>query len=127
MRQPRARRCQADEIRSYAVDTAADLLAAIAPENRSGYGAAGNTPVVLLNGKHISSMQEVKHLLFEPIARAETFTEEKALRYGFPDNKRMVNIITVKNFRAVRMRAYESTSTDGRRLDPAAHILDPAR
>ncbi|WP_062496718.1 TonB-dependent receptor [Gluconobacter potus] len=104
---------QADEIRSYGVDTAADLLTAIAPETRSGRGATGNTPVVLLNGKRISGMQEVNDLPFEAIARVEIFTEEEALRYGYPADERVVNIITVKNFRAVRMRAYGSTSTDG--------------
>ncbi|WKE47879.1 TonB-dependent receptor [Gluconobacter oxydans] len=104
---------QADEIRSYGVDTAADLLTAIAPETRSGRGATGNTPVVLLNGKRISGMQEVNDLPFEAIARVEIFTEEEALRYGYPADERVVNIITVKNFRTVRMRAYGSTSTDG--------------
>ena len=66
---------QSDEIRSYGVDTAADLLTAIAPETRSGRGATGNTPVVLLNGKRISGMQEVNDLPFEAIARVEIFTE----------------------------------------------------
>ncbi|MQR98306.1 TonB-dependent receptor [Gluconobacter aidae] len=106
-------RIQADEIRSYGVDTAADLLTAIAPETRSGRGATGNTPVVLLNGKRISGMQDVNDLPFEAIARVEIFTEEEALRYGYPADERVVNIITVKHFRALRMRAYGSTSTDG--------------
>ncbi|MFB9914548.1 TonB-dependent receptor [Gluconobacter kanchanaburiensis] len=104
---------QADEIRSYGVDTVADLLTAISPETRSGRGATGNSPVVLLNGKRISGMQEVNDLPFEAISRVEIFTEEEALRYGYPADERVVNIITVKNFRAVRMRAYGSTSTDG--------------
>ncbi|WP_249202371.1 TonB-dependent receptor [Gluconobacter kondonii] len=104
---------QSDEIRSYGVDTAADLLTAIAPETRSGRGATGNTPVVLLNGKRISGMQEVNDLPFEAIARVEIFTEEEALRYGYPADERVVNIITVKTFHAVRLRTYGSTSTDG--------------
>lgn len=104
---------QADEIRSYGVDTAADLLTAIAPETRSGRGATGNTPIVLLNGKRISGLQEVNDLPFEAIARVEIFTEEEALRYGYPADERVVNIITVKTFRAIRMRASGSTSTDG--------------
>ena len=103
----------ADEIKSYGVDTVTDLLTTISPETRSGRGATGNAPVVLLNGKRISGLQEVNDLPFEAIARVEIFTEEEALRYGYAADQRVVNIITVKHFRSVRARVYGETSTDG--------------
>ncbi|OAG74695.1 TonB-dependent receptor [Gluconobacter japonicus] len=103
----------ADEIRSYGVDTVTDLLTTISPETRSGRGATGNAPVILLNGKRISGLQEVNDLPFEAISRVEIFTEEEALRYGYAADQRVVNIITVKQFHAVRARAYGETSTDG--------------
>lgn len=103
----------ADEIRSYGVDTVTDLLTTLSPETRSGRGATGNAPVILLNGKRISGLQEVNDLPFEAISRVEIFTEEEALRYGYAADQRVVNIITVKQFRAVRARAYGETSTDG--------------
>lgn len=102
----------ADEIRSYGVDTVTDLLTTISPETRSGRGSTGNTPVVLLNGKRISGLQEVNDLPFEAISRVEIFTEEEALRYGYAADQRVVNIITVKHFNAIRARAYGETSTD---------------
>ncbi|MCW2264336.1 hypothetical protein M2305_000283 [Gluconobacter cerinus] len=103
----------ADEIKSYGVDTVTDLLSTISPETRSGRGATGNAPVVLLNGKRISGLQEVNDLPFEAIARVEIFTEEEALRYGYAADQRVVNIITVKHFRSVRARVYGETSSDG--------------
>ncbi|GAN68813.1 TonB-dependent receptor plug domain-containing protein [Acetobacter orleanensis] len=104
---------KADEIRAYGVDSASDLLTAIAPETRSGRGAGGNAPVTLLNGKRVSGMQELQDLPFETIERVEIFTEEEALKYGYSASQRVVNIITVERFRAIRARLMGTTSTDG--------------
>lgn len=104
---------KADEIRAYGVDSASDLLDAISPETRSGRGTAGNAPVILLNGKRVSGVQELQDLPFEAIDHVEIFTEEEALKYGYSASQRVVNIITAEHFRAVRMRLAGTTSTDG--------------
>lgn len=104
---------KADEIRAYGVDSASDLLTAISPETRSGRGAGGNAPITLLNGKRISGQQELEDLPFEAIERIEIFTEEEALKYGYSASQRVVNIITVERFRAIRGRLMGTTSTDG--------------
>ena len=104
---------KADEIRAYGVDSASDLLTAISPETRSGRGAGGSAPITLLNGKRVSGMQELQDLPFESIDHVEVFTEEEALKYGYSANQRVVNIITVEHFRAIRARLSGTTSTDG--------------
>ncbi|MFX8577835.1 hypothetical protein ABTM02_20385, partial [Acinetobacter baumannii] len=58
------------DIRSYGVNSVAELLTELAPQTYSGRGGGG-APVVLLNGKRISGFQEIRDLPTEAIARVD--------------------------------------------------------
>ncbi|MFX5252973.1 hypothetical protein ABTD06_19685, partial [Acinetobacter baumannii] len=68
------------DIRSYGVNSVAELLTELAPQTYSGRGGGG-APVVLLNGKRISGFQEIRDLPTEAIARVDILPEEVALKY----------------------------------------------
>ena len=97
------------DIRSYAVSSISDLLNELAPQTNAG----GGTPVVLLNGKRISSFAEIQDLPTEAIARVQILPEEVSLKYGYAPDQKVVNIILRKRFRAVTAEARGGTSTDG--------------
>jgi len=97
------------DIRSYAVSSITDLLNELAPQTNAG----GGTPVVLLNGKRISSFAEIQDLPTEAIARVQILPEEVSLKYGYAPDQKVVNIILRRRFRAVTAEARGGTSTDG--------------
>jgi hypothetical protein len=84
------------DIRAYGADDIGGLLEALGPQVASGRGDAG--PVVLLNGKRVSSFREISRIPTEAIERTEVFPEELALRYGYRADQKVVNIITFKRF-----------------------------
>ncbi|RZM06551.1 MAG: TonB-dependent receptor, partial [Sphingomonas sp.] len=63
------------DIRSYGVSTVADLLAELAPQTTSGRGSGG-APVVLLNGRRISSFAEIRDLPTEAIQRVDLLRQD---------------------------------------------------
>ena len=70
------------EIRSYGVSSVADLINELSPQSRSDRGRSG-APVVLLNGRRISSFAEIRNIPTEAIARVDILPEEVALKYGY--------------------------------------------
>ncbi|MDQ2878611.1 MAG: TonB-dependent receptor, partial [Pseudomonadota bacterium] len=104
---------QAD-IRSYGVSSLNDLLAELAPETRSDRGSGG-APVVLLNGRRISSFAEIRDIPTEAIARVDILPEEVALKYGYRADQRVVNIVLRQRFRAITLEGSGGAVTDGGR------------
>nr|WP_232475910.1 TonB-dependent receptor [Sphingomonas formosensis] len=101
------------EIRSYGVSTITDLLNELSPETESGRGRGGESPVVLLNGKRISSLSEIRDIPTEAIMRVEILPEEVALKYGYPANQKVVNVVLRRRFRALTGEFNGTTTTDG--------------
>ncbi|MDB5690127.1 MAG: hypothetical protein JWL91_2003 [Sphingomonas bacterium] len=101
----------AADVRSYGVSSVSDLLNELAPQTNAGGGA----PVVLLNGKRISSFQEIEDIPSEAIARVEILPEEVSLKFGYPANQKVVNIVLRQRFRALTAEARAGTSTQGGR------------
>ncbi len=88
------------EIQSYGVATMTELLDELAPQTRSDRGRGGETPVVLLNGRRISSFNEIRDIPTEAILRVDILPEEVALKYGFTADQRVVNVVLRRRFRA---------------------------
>lgn len=101
---------QAD-IRAYAVSSIADLLTELAPQTGSGRGSG--MPVVLLNGRRISSFAEIRDLPTEAIERVDILPEEVALKFGYSANQRVVNFVLRQRFRALTTELEGSVPTEG--------------
>ena len=100
------------EIRSYGVSSIADLLSELSPQTTSGRGSGG-APVVLLNGRRISSFAEIRDIPTEAIQRVEILPEEVALKYGYRADQKVVNFVLRRRFRAVTVEAVDKMPTEG--------------
>ena len=109
------------DIRSYGVSSVADLLAELAPQTRSGRGSGGQ-PVVLLNGRRISSFAEIRDLPTEAIARVDILPEEVALKYGYRADQRVVNFVLRQRFRAITAELADKITTQGDRNSPQGEL-----
>lgn len=100
----------AADVRSFGVSSMNDLLAELAPQTTSGRGGA---PVVLLNGRRISSFAEIRDIPTEAIQRVEILPEEVALKYGYSAEQKVVNVVLRQRFRARTVEASLAGPTAG--------------
>lgn len=101
------------DVQSYGVSTVTELLEELAPETRSDRGRGGATPVVLLNGRRISSFNEIQNIPTEAILRVDILPEEVSLKYGYTADQRVVNIVLKRRFRAITGEIYGGEATQG--------------
>jgi len=90
-----------------------ELLDAIAPQIGSSRGRGGERPVMLLNGRRISSFRELRDLPTEAISRVEILPEEVALKYGYSADQRVVNFVLRPRFRSTAALLRGQASTEG--------------
>ncbi|MCJ2179574.1 TonB-dependent receptor plug domain-containing protein [Novosphingobium album (ex Hu et al. 2023)] len=90
-----------EDIASYGANSIAELIEAISPQTTSGRGRGDGRPVMLVNGQRISSFREMRNIPPEAIRRLEVLPEEVALRFGYPPNQRVINIILKDQFAAM--------------------------
>lgn len=93
------------DIRAQGVSSVTDLLSAISAQTGSARGRGSGQPVVLLNGRRVSSFREIARLPTEAIARVEVFNEDVALQYGFSPDQRVVNFILRSRFKLLTTEA----------------------
>ena len=84
---------QPADVASYGVSTITELLDELAPEIGSNSGRGGEGPAILVNGRRISGVNEIRNIPTEAILRVDILPEEAALKYGFSANQRVVNIV----------------------------------
>lgn len=84
---------QPQDVQAYGVSTITELLDELAPEIGSNSGRGGEGPAILVNGRRISGINEIRNLPTESILRVDILPEEAALKYGFSANQRVVNIV----------------------------------
>ena len=109
------------EIRSYGVSSISDLLNELSPQTTSGRGSGG-APVVLLNGRRISSFAEIRDIPTEAIQRVEILPEEVALKYGYRADQKVVNFVLRRRFRAVTAEATDKMPTEGGSNTPQGEL-----
>ena len=88
-----------EDLQSYGTSSIQDLLDALGPRIQSSMSDAA--PVILINGR-LAGATELKNLPPEAIARVDVLPEKAALRYGFPDDRRVVNLILREHFSRLR-------------------------
>jgi iron complex outermembrane recepter protein len=101
------------QIAAYGDSTINDLLNDIAQQTQSDQGRGNTAPIILVNGKRVSGVNEVGDLPTESILRVDILPEEVALRYGYGAEQKVVNIILRRNFHAKLFDLTGSESTDG--------------
>lgn len=101
----------AREIRAYGAASVSELLEALAPQTSSGQG--GGRPVVLINGARASGFAEIRDLPTEAIARVEILPEEVSLKYGYPAEQKVVNMVLRQRFRAKLAEGSVQAPTQG--------------
>lgn len=102
------------DIASYGVGTINELLDQIAAQTQSDQGRdTSSGPVILVNGKRVSGVNEVGDLPTESILRLDVLPEEVALKYGYGAQQKVVNIILRRRFYAKVVNLAGGTSTDG--------------
>lgn len=94
------------DVRALGVTSIAEMITELSPQTNG-------TPVVLLNGKRISSFSEIQDLPSEAVARVDILPEEVALSYGYAPTQKVVNIVLRQRFRAELADLRAGTTTDG--------------
>ncbi|MGB3470747.1 MAG: hypothetical protein WBA51_07995 [Erythrobacter sp.] len=89
-----------EDIAAEGVASIADLVAQIQNQTGSarGRGDAGGRPVLLVNGIRLGSFRELFQYPPEALAKVEVFPEEVAQRFGFPPDRRVINLILKENY-----------------------------
>ncbi len=100
----------AADVRAFGVSSIEDLLSELTPQTTSGLGG---DPVLLLNGRRISGMGEIRDIPTEAIQRVEILPEEVALKYGYSADQKVVNIVLRQRFRAQTVEGLVGAPTEG--------------
>ncbi len=88
-----------EEIAAEGVASIADLVAQIQNQTGSARGrGGGGRPITLVNGIRVGSFRELFQYPPEALAKVEVFPEEVAVRFGFPPDRRVINLILKDNF-----------------------------
>ena len=106
------------DIRSFGVSSLADLISELTAQTSSGQGRGGESPVVLLGGKRVSSFAEIRDIPTEAIQRVEILPEEVALKYGYRPNQKVVNVVLRKRFKAFTGELEGTAPTAGGQFSP---------
>jgi hypothetical protein len=103
------------QIRAYGAGSISELMAFLEPQLRTGSSRGDGQPVMLINGRRTSGMQEIRDIPPEAIERFEILPEEVSLTYGYRADQRVVNIVLRRRFRAVTTEAGLKGATGGGR------------
>lgn len=104
-------------IRGLGASNLADILAQIAGLTGGSQSRSGDGPVILVNGRRISSFDEVRNLPPEAIERVDILPEEAALRLGYPARSKPVNIVLKPYYASVMVELEDRLTTIGLRSD----------
>ena len=96
------------DVRALGVTSIAEMITELSPQTNG-------QPVILLNGKRISSFSEIQDIPSEAVARVDILPEETALSYGYAPTQKVVNIVLRQRFRAESADLRAGTTTDGGR------------
>ncbi|WP_300113650.1 TonB-dependent receptor [Sphingobium sp.] len=96
------------DVRALGVTSIAELITELAPQTNG-------TPIILLNGKRISSFSEIRDIPSEAVARVDILPEQVALSYGYAPTQKVVNVVLRQRFRSEKAEVQLGTTTEGGR------------
>lgn len=104
-----------EEIAAEGVASIADLVTQISAQTGSSRGrGGGGRPVILVNGIRPGSFRELFQYPPEALEKVEVFQEEVAQRFGFPPDRRVINLILKDNYRNAEVEfEFEGPSRGG--------------
>jgi len=104
-----------EEIAAEGVASIADLVTQISAQTGSSRGrGGGGRPIILVNGIRPGSFHELFQYPPEALNRVEVFPEEVAQRFGFPPDRRVINLILKDNYRNTEVEfEFEGPSRGG--------------
>ncbi|MFC4592804.1 TonB-dependent receptor [Sphingobium tyrosinilyticum] len=103
----------AADVRALGVTSISEMISELSAQTNG-------TPVVLLNGKRISSFSEIQDIPSEAVARVDILPEQVALSYGYAPMQKVANIVLRQRFRAELADLRAGTTTDGGRENGSA-------
>jgi hypothetical protein len=86
------------DVRSTGATTFDELLVSIAPDIGVARSSGGARPLVLLNGRRVSSYRELRDIPIEAISRVDILPEEVATKYGYSPDQKVVNVVLRNQF-----------------------------
>ena len=96
------------DVRALGVTSIAELITELEPQTNG-------TPIILLNGKRISSFSEIRDIPSEAVARVDILPEQVALSYGYAPTQKVVNVVLRQRFRSEKAEVQLGTTTEGGR------------
>lgn len=103
------------EIRTTGATSLPELLLTLLPQTQSGARRGDNKPILLVNGRRIADFSEIRAIPVRAIRRVEVYPEDVALRYGFPADQKVVNLILVGRFSITGITGGIGQSADAER------------
>src|SRR5689334_2696140 len=88
-----------------------ELLDAIAPDIGAARSSGSARPLVLLNGHRVSSYRELRDIPIEAVTRVDILPEEVALKYGYPPDQKVVNVVLQNRFKESIAQAAANTAS----------------
>lgn len=104
-------------IQALGATNLADILAQLASLTGGSQARAGDGPVLLVNGRRISTFDEVRNLPPEAILRVDILPEEAALRLGYPARSKPVNIVLKPFYHSITGELEDRVTASGLRND----------
>src|SRR5690348_5180910 len=108
-----------------------ELLDAIAPDIGVARGSGSARPLVLLNGRRVSSYRELRDIPIEAVSRVDILPDEVALKYGYPPDQKVVNVVLQNRFTETVAQVAGNTATEsgfsGGGADLTRILLTPKR
>lgn len=99
-------RLNAGDIASFGVTSIGELLEELGPQVDGGTAE----PVVLLNGKRLKNLRELRRYPSRAILRVDVFPPDVAVRYGYAPTRKVLNIVLRPRFRENAAEVQASTS-----------------
>jgi hypothetical protein len=89
------------DIRAYGLNSVSELIEALQPQTESGQGRGGGRPAILVNGARVTGFNEIRDIPTEAVMRVDILPEEVALKFGYPVDQQVINLVLRPRFRAL--------------------------